>query len=79
MPSLVLGKVTKFQDPSSSHFGDILEKYVGWMKTTPATNRARSGQIHNGHDTKMGMIKRVTRRLWTISNLYFNNEPYIIL
>ena len=29
MPSLVLGKVTEFQHPSSSRFGDILEKPGG--------------------------------------------------
>ena len=29
MPSLVLGKVMKFQHPSSSRFGDILEKPEG--------------------------------------------------
>ena len=40
MPSLVLGKVIKFQRPISSRFGDIPEKPQEWMKTTPpATNR----------------------------------------
>ena len=35
MPSLVLGKVTKFQHPISSCFEDIPEKPEEWMKTTP--------------------------------------------
>ena len=35
MPSFVLGKVRKFQDPSSSRLGDIKEKTEGWIKTTP--------------------------------------------
>ena len=44
MPSLVLGKVRKFQPRSSSRFGDIPEKPEGWMKTTPplATNRVKT-------------------------------------
>ena len=41
MATLVLGKVMTFQHPSSSRFGDILEKPEGWMKTTPATNRVK--------------------------------------
>ena len=39
MPSLVLGKVRKFQTRSSSRFGYIPEKTEGWMKQPPATNR----------------------------------------
>ena len=35
MPSLVLGKVGKFQPRSSSRFRDIPEKPELWMKTTP--------------------------------------------
>ena len=35
MPSLVLGKVRKFQPRSPSRFGDIPEKPEGWMKTPP--------------------------------------------
>ena len=35
MPRFVLGKVRKFQDPSSSRLGDIQEKPEGWIKTTP--------------------------------------------
>ena len=42
MPRFVLGKVRKFQDPSSSRLGDIQEKPEGWIKTTPpATNRVK--------------------------------------
>ena len=43
MPSLILGKVTKFQHPSFKRFGDIPEKPEGWMKTTTnrATNRVK--------------------------------------
>ena len=35
MPRFVLGKVRKFQDPSSSRLEDISEKPEGWIKTTP--------------------------------------------
>ena len=35
MPRFVLGKVRKFQDPSSNRLGDIQEKPEGWIKTTP--------------------------------------------
>ena len=46
MPRFVLGKVRKFQDPSSSRLGDIQEKPEGWIKTTPppATNRVKVGE-----------------------------------
>ena len=49
MPSLVLGKVRKFQHRSSSRFRDILEKPEGWMKTPrPATNRVKQSS-KKGH------------------------------
>ena len=35
MPRFILGKVRKFQDPSSNRFWDIQEKPEGWIKTTP--------------------------------------------
>ena len=35
MPRFVLGKVRKFQDPSSSRLGDVKEKPEGWIKTAP--------------------------------------------
>ena len=42
MPSLVLGKVTKFQHHGFSRFGGILEKPEGWTKTPPATHRVNN-------------------------------------
>ena len=46
MPRFVLGKVRKFQDPSSNRLGDIQEKPEGWIKTTPpATNRVKGGSF----------------------------------
>ena len=44
MPNFVLGKVRKFQDPSSNRLGDILRKSRGVDKNNPpATNRVNSG------------------------------------
>ena len=66
MPSLVLGKVIKFQHPSSSHFTDNLEKPEGWMKTPPPpdTNGVKE-------PTKPNAVSTETFDQKQIESLYF--------
>ena len=84
MPRFVLGKVRKFQDPSSSRLGDIQEKPEGWIKTTPpATNRVNprpacpspTRALGGGGDVTVPVppIWGINRRTEKIARCYIDN------